>query len=165
MDGYYIPLVDAKKKSPPASQMWARATDNSWALHREHIRAGRCIVLFGPDPAGVYPPAKWDELEVALDGELEYVRKNLARYPAYCVLNLCRLVYSYQTKDVVVSKTAAGHWAEKVYPSWQEIIVSARKSYAGKATQSDEQFMANQVKELYEFATELIQESRVGSSS
>ena len=50
MDGYYILLADARCTSPPQSQMWSRATDASWALNREHIRAGRCIIFHGPDP-------------------------------------------------------------------------------------------------------------------
>jgi predicted nucleotidyltransferase len=29
MDGYYILLDDARRKSPPKSQMWRRATDNA----------------------------------------------------------------------------------------------------------------------------------------
>lgn len=62
MDGYYILLEDAKRRSPPRSQMWKRATDDSWALHREHLRAGRCIVLVGPNPANLYPTTSWAEL-------------------------------------------------------------------------------------------------------
>ena len=88
LDGYYILLADARGVSPPKSQMWARATDNSWALHRAHIRAGRHIVLHGPDPRGVYPAATWSEIERALHGEVEYVEKHLQDYPDYCILNL-----------------------------------------------------------------------------
>jgi hypothetical protein len=50
MDGYYILLSDARRTAPPRSQMWKRASDDSWALHREHMRAGRRIVLYGPEP-------------------------------------------------------------------------------------------------------------------
>ena len=39
MDGYYILLADARSASPPQSEMWQRATDKSWALHRQHVRA------------------------------------------------------------------------------------------------------------------------------
>ncbi|MBD3370310.1 hypothetical protein GF402_08115 [Candidatus Fermentibacteria bacterium] len=61
MDGYYLLLSDAGRSRPPQSQMWQRATDHSWALHREHMLAGRVIVLHGPDPSEVYPPATWPE--------------------------------------------------------------------------------------------------------
>ncbi|MGB3715881.1 MAG: aminoglycoside adenylyltransferase domain-containing protein [Candidatus Promineifilaceae bacterium] len=159
MDGYYILLEDAKKKSPPKSQMWKQATDNSWALHREHIRAGRCIVLEGLDPRQLYPATSWNELEEGLRGELEYVERHLVDYPAYCALNLCRLMYSFQTRDVVISKTAAGLWAEGTYPQWSELIQIAVKSYEGRATPADDQFMLNQIPGLYNFAIEQIEDS------
>ena len=66
LDGYYILLKDAYKNSPPKSQMWNHATDSSWALHREHILAGRYIRLYGPEPKEIYPPATWVEVEAAL---------------------------------------------------------------------------------------------------
>jgi len=102
LDGYYILLKDALLKSPPKSQIWRRATDNSWALHREHILAGRHIILYGPDPKEIYSPTTWPEIKTALYGELDYVKKHLWDYPDYCILNLCRLVYSFETRDVVV---------------------------------------------------------------
>lgn len=106
-DGYYILLKDALRKTPPKSQMWKQATDNSWALHREHILAGRHIILYGPEPKEIYPPATWAELETSLYGELDYIEKHLRDYPDYCILNLCRLIYSFKTRDVVVSKAQA----------------------------------------------------------
>src|SRR5512136_325565 len=63
LDGYYILLEDAKKKTPPRSEMWQCAIDNAWALHREHIRAGRYITLHGGDPREIYPPCNWTEIE------------------------------------------------------------------------------------------------------
>lgn len=162
MDGYYILLSEAKRTSPPRSQMWNRATDNSWALHREHIRAGRCIVLYGPEPIQIYCAAGWTELEIALRGELDYVERHLTDYPAYCVLNLCRLIYSYQTHDVVVSKTAAGLWAEETYPQWKELIDCARKTYERRATETDERIMVDQISDLFTFACRRIGESSTG---
>ena len=126
MDGYYILLADACRESPPKSQMWNRATDDSWALHREHIRAGRHIVLYGPDPRGIYPPATWSEIESALCSELDYVEKHLQVYPDYCILNLCRLIYSFETRDVVVSKAAASDWAHQALSEWRRHIDLAR---------------------------------------
>lgn len=107
MDGYYILLEEARRDAPPRSQMWGRAVDGSWALHREHIRAGRHIILFGPEPTQIYQPTTWRELESALFGELEYVEEHLHLYPDYCILNLCRLIYSFETRNVVVSKAQA----------------------------------------------------------
>jgi predicted nucleotidyltransferase len=160
MDGYYIRLDDARHEAPPRSQMWRRAIDDSWALHREHIRAGRHLVLHGPDPTGIYPPASWPEIERALYGELNYVEKHLHEYPDYCILNLCRLIYSFETKDVVVSKAQAADWAWDAMPHWRRHVERAKKSYAGQATPEDRQFMLAEVGRFLEYARERMEHAR-----
>lgn len=160
MEGYYILLEDARRETPPRSEMWQRATDTAWALHREHIHAGRYITLHGPNPREIYPPASWSEVEAALYGELDYVEKHLRDYPDYCILNLCSLIYSFETKDVVISKAAAAEWAHKQLPQWQPHIELARKSYAGKAAAQDRQFMLDEVERFFRFAC-----SRIGETS
>ncbi len=158
LDGYYILLEDARRETPPRSQMWRRAVDESWALHREHIRAGRCVVLHGQEPTEIYPPTSWPEIETALQGELTYVRNHLREHPAYCILNLCRLMYSFETKDVVVSKAQAADWAFAALPEWRRHIDLARKSYAHQATQEDEQFMLDEVERFLEFSQARIEQ-------
>jgi hypothetical protein len=160
LDGYYILLEDARQAAPPRHQLLAHVVDNSWALHREHIRAGRCIVLQGPDPKQVYPAASWPELENALQGELTYVEQHLDVYPAYCILNLCRLMYSFETRDVVISKAAAAKWARDAFPQWRRHIEAAQRSYARQATTQDVEFMRSEVHGLFRFACERIRETR-----
>jgi len=160
MDGYYILLQDARQKMPPKSQMWSCATDDAWALHRQHIRAGRCIILRGPEPKQVYPPTSWPELEEVLFGELRYVEHHLCDFPDFCILNLCRLMYSFETQDVVTSKMSAAVWAWDAFPEWRRHIEAARKSYAAKATPEDREFMMSEVGGIYRFACAHIQESR-----
>lgn len=152
LDGYYILLRDALCKTPPRSQMWERVTDNSWALHREHILAGRCIILYGPEPKEIYQPATWPEIETALYGELDYVEKHLLDYPDYCILNLCRLIYSFETRDVVISKFQASEWACNALQKWRRHIELARKSYDCQATQEERRFMHAEVGKFLEFA-------------
>ncbi|NQT33965.1 DUF4111 domain-containing protein [bacterium] len=152
MDGYYILLDDARREAPPRSQMWGCATDDSWALHREHIRAGRHIVLYGQEPTEIYPPASWSEIESALYGELDYVEKHLHEYPDYCILNLCRLIYSFETRDVSVSKAQTSDWACDALPEWKRHIELARKSYARQVTAEEKKFMLAEVGALLEFA-------------
>jgi hypothetical protein len=159
LDGYYILLEDARQTSPPRHQLVAGVIDDSWALHREHIRAGRCIVLQGPDPRQVYPATSWPELESALWGELDYVERHLADYPDYCVLNLCRLMYSFDTRDVVVSKRASAGWAYDAFPEWRPLIEAARKSYDRRATTRDKELLKSEVKRFFDFACERIRES------
>jgi hypothetical protein len=160
MDGYYILLADARGAKPPQSEMWSRATDKSWALHREHIRAGRHITLHGPDPKEIYPPATWPEIEQALEAELDYVEGHLEQYPHYCILQLCRLIYSYETRDVVVSKAQAADWAGDALPEWGRHVELARKSYAGQATPEDREFMLAGVGTFLGFARTRIEQAR-----
>ena len=152
LDGYYILLRDTRRVKRPRSQMWQRATDDAWALHCEHVRAGRCIVLHGPDPTAVYPQPSWSEVEKALRGELRYVERHLRDYPDYCILNLCRLIYSYETRDVAVSKAAASVWARDALPEWRRAIRAARRSYAGRSTPQERESMLAEVKGLFESA-------------
>jgi hypothetical protein len=161
LDGYYILLDDAHKENPPQSQMWNGAVDNAWALHREHIRAGKCWTLYGPDPKELYPAASWIELRKALQNELDYVRRHLEIYPAYCALNLCRLMYSFDSRDVVISKTAAAEWAERLFPEWIPIIDCARRAYMKRSTGANQQLLADRISDLYLFSIQQIQESDV----
>lgn len=159
LDGYYLLLEQARQTTRPTHQLRPDMVDASWALHREHIRAGRCIVLYGPDPKEVYPATTWPELEDALRGELQYVEDHLIEYPDYCILNLCRLMYSFETRDVVVSKMAAAAWACDRFPRWSRHIQTAKKSYARQATPEDKAFMRSEVGDLLRFARERIRKS------
>jgi hypothetical protein len=160
LDGYYILLEDARRRSPPRHQLRPDIVDNSWALHRAHIRAGRCIILRGPDPTEIYPPVSWPELEVALQRELDYVENHLTDYPAYCVLNLCRLIYSFETGDVVVSKYGSARWAYDALPAWRPHVEAARRSYERTSTSRDEAFLEAEVGPFFDFAVQRIEASR-----
>jgi methyltransferase (TIGR00027 family) len=161
LDGYYILLEDARRVTSPQDQLRDDLHDVSWALHCAHIRRDRCIVLQGPDPLQVYPEVTWPELEHALAGELDFVLENLNRYPAYCVLNLCRLMYSYTTREVVISKRFSAEWAIGEFPEWTALIAAAKKDYAHQATSSSEQMLVSQAGPFYRFACEQIEQRKM----
>jgi hypothetical protein len=162
LDGRFILLSDARGAPFPPLQVHPEVIDASWPLHRAHLLAGRCIVLHGPTPQKVYLPPTWPELERALWSEIEYVEANLDRYPDYCILNLCRLIYSLETRDVVVSKAGAAAWARAMLPQWQDLIDLAARSYAGGATPQDRPTMVTGAGELYRLARERAGGSRKG---
>jgi hypothetical protein len=114
--------------------------------------AGRCIVLYGPAPVLIFAPPTWSELEQALYGELRFVENVLADHPDYCILNLCRLIYSFQTREVVISKMAAAAWAAAAFAEWSLLIEAAKRSYARLADPEDIQLMHDQVKLFLQFA-------------
>ncbi len=160
LDGYYILLGDARGSTPPRHLLFPHLVDDSWALHRAHILAGRCIVLCGPDPATLYAAPTWTEVAQALDGELDYVARHLEQYPDYCVLNLCRLAYSWETGDVVTSKAAAAAWASHRFPTWRPLVDLALKSYAKQSSDADRERLRAGVADLYSIATREIDAAR-----
>lgn len=149
LDGYYILLDDARGTARPRHLLFPHLFDDSFALHRAHMLAGRVLILRGPDPCEIYAPPAWAELVKALDGELDYVVLHLRQYPAYCVLNLCRLLYSWETRDVVTSKAASAVWARDRVPEWTRWIDLAIASYAGTSTPEEEAELASGVHDLY----------------
>ena len=156
LDGYYLLLEDARRSTPPRDELRPDKVDESFALHCAHLRAGRSIVLCGPGPRDVYPEPSWAELEVALDGELDYVTRHLDQHPAYCVLNLCRLLYSFETHDVVTSKAAAAAWARRKFPEWERPIALALKSYAHLASPREAETMKADLARFHVFAQDRI---------
>jgi hypothetical protein len=111
MDVWYITLEDARSAKPPTHQRNTTMSDGSWALHRAHVHAGRFIQAAGPDPRDIVPVPTWPELDDALRNELRWLSDHFHDAPAYVTLNLCRILASYENRDVILSKLQAGIWA------------------------------------------------------
>jgi hypothetical protein len=161
LDGYYILLEDARRVSPPPDQLRPNLQDLSWALECAHIRSGHYLILLGPDPLQIYPEVTWPALELALAGELDFVEQNLRRYPAFSVLNLCRLVYSYRTHEVVVSKRFSARWASSEFPGWVSLIEAAKNRYDRNDTVADDFMLNSNVAQFYAFACGQIEQSKL----
>ena len=137
LDGYYVLLSDAARSEPPPHQLDLTMHDNSWALHRAHVHAGRYFLVAGIDPREVVPEPTWPELEAALHGELEFVQTHPSA-AAFGILNGARVVYSFRTHDVVVSKYQAAQWALESLPGeWHDGVRAALRFYARTATADD----------------------------
>lgn len=152
LDGYYLLLAETRGLTPPRHQRAPGVVDSSWALHCAHIRAGRCVVLHGPDPMTIYPQPDWPDLARALARELAWLAAHLGDYPAYGVLNLCRLLYSCATHDVVISKYAAAGWAQGACPAWRPLIAAALSCYAGTATAAERAAVEAGAHDFYAYA-------------
>ena len=137
MDGYYLLLSDARRTDPPRSQMWQCPIDESWALHCQHIRQGKHHVLHGPDPLTIYPSVSWEQIREALFWEWQYVEDHIYQYPAYAILNSCRILYSFRTRDVVVSKAKAAAWALDALSLWTDLIEASRQAYMEQSAALD----------------------------
>lgn len=155
LDAYYILYEEARGSIPPTHQLRPSMRDESWALHCAHVRAGRYVTLQGPEPVEVFPEPSWPAIVSALDHEMHFIRENL-KYPDYCILNLCRIIYSFSEHDVVVSKRFCGVWASTQYPNWGPDIRAAVRSYDGEAERGDAALMRARVGGFLEFASEQI---------
>jgi hypothetical protein len=158
LDAWYILQDDARQTSPPRHQVYPDLFDNSWALHYAHMRAGYCIVLYGPEPEQVFYEPTWLELLAGLEAERIFIETNLSQYPDYCVLNLCRLIYSYRTRDVVVSKQTSAEWVLDNFTVWRPLIEAALRSYAGDINEQDKRLLESETGRFYKYACEMIKE-------
>lgn len=131
VDAYFILLDAASQLGRPQHQLDLTMYDDSWALHCAHVRAGRYETLVGPEPTEIFPAPSWDEITIALEHALSYVKEHLC-YPAYCILNLCRIALSYSERDPVKSKWESGLWAIERFPEWEPLIQVALRSFAKK---------------------------------
>jgi len=141
--------------------LWRTPVDAAWALHCAQIRGGRVITLHGPHPREVYPAPSWADLEAALYGEILFVDQHLADAPAYCVLNACRLMYSFERMDVVISKRAAAAWAVTQLPEkWGGPIEAALRVYLRVATPEDKRILQDAVQPFARLAWDRIVRTR-----
>jgi len=164
LDGHYFLLSDARRTAQPEGQLVPGEIDDHWTLHRAHLRAGRCIVLHGPDPRRIYPAVSWPELAKTLVEEMDYIEEHLhlLSWADYSILNLCRVMYSFETRDVVVSKSAAAGWACDAMPEWSGLIAAAKASYSGHATRADKDLLGAEVKRFFRFAWSRMRRSSGG---
>ena len=161
LDAYYILYEEACGSTPPTHQLRPSMRDESWALHCAHVRAGRYVTLYGPEPVDIFPDPAWSGIAAALDHEMAFIRENL-KYPDYCILNLCRIMYSFGERDVVVSKRSSGSWATTQFPDWAPAIQAAIRSYDGTARPEDEALMEKGVGCFLEFASGQIRALQAG---
>ncbi len=156
LDGYYISLDDARKISTPWHQVYPDIPDESWPLHIAHMRAGYCIVLYGPDPDEFLPEPTWQDLTAGLESTMKHTVEHLEKHPAYCILNLCRLLYSYRTRNIVVSKRRAAEWTMENYPDWKELIDSALRVFEREEENGDMSLLQTKINEFHRFVAKAV---------
>lgn len=144
-DSWYVIVSDARRIEPPPHALRAQLVDEAWALHRAHWLAGRYVMLYGRHPLDFVQRPDWDQLRHGLLGEVRYIEnfvhsnRNDAGHAAFAIWNGCRIIYSLETRDVVVSKRAAGEWALDHLPgSWNAGLRAARRVYDGDTRKGDE---------------------------
>jgi len=124
LDGFYIPLANARKAANPRGLVYGfhgrihkGGPDDAWALHREHFHQNAYIRLHGPKATSIFPTADWPSLRKALYRQLVYARSIIETDAWWSVLTLCRLVYNFRNGRIVISKLGAAKWALKNLPA------------------------------------------------
>ncbi len=156
-DGFYISV--ARARSPRAPRALGGGRDDAWPLHRAHLRHGAYIRLYGRPAERVFGPVSRSEIRRALRAERVFVERLLPKYPYWCVLQLCRLLYSHETKEVVVSKLGAAEWALGCLPQARcPLIRAAVRVYRGRGARSDYRILSKGVQGFFEFASKRTEE-------
>lgn len=159
LDGFYLSLARARSSRVPSGLAFGAngklghgGRDEAWPLHRAHLLAGAYIQLYGQPAKDVFGPPSRQEIERALRGEFSFAKGQMHRYPYWAVLQMCRLVYSYETRDVVVSKLGAADWAlEQLPPAWHPLIRAAVRTYRGRGRRNDARVLRAEAQGFLEF--------------
>lgn len=161
LDGFYVPLHKARRRRIPDrlvfgahGKLGTGGRDAAWALHREHLRAGACLVLHGAPPVHLLSPATRRELDGAIRREREALRTVIHELPAYAVLNLCRLEYTRRRGDVVLSKLQAGRWALTHLSAWRPLVEAALRTYRKRPEKGDARKLRRQTLDFYRSLSE-----------
>jgi len=161
LDGFYIPYAAARRQESPKNLVFGAhgkihrgRSDDAWAIHREHFARSAYIRLYGPRASRIFSRANWLEIRSALYRQLIYARKIIDSDPWWSVLNLCRLVYSFERGGIAVSKLGAGRWAlKRLPPRWKPVIKSAIKTYKGIADRKDRMILRRDARKFLGFAS------------
>jgi hypothetical protein len=155
-DSWYILAQDARRAEPPPNiGPWHPGIpDSHWPLHRAHWLAGACIVVHGLTPSEVVQQPTWDEIEQTLRDELKDEAKDGGREGAadspYWTLQLCRVLASLETGNVVRSKLDSGTWAlERLPQQTHQIIKAAMRYYTRSSQRDDEELIKRQYAAFY----------------
>jgi hypothetical protein len=143
-DTWYALAEHAARGEPPPHALAPGRRATTWAIDRAHWFAGRSVLLFGRDPVELVPTPTWPEIETALGRELEHIERHVFEgdgdpYEAtYALWNGSRILRALETRDVAVSKRAAGLWALEHLPErWHEALRAAGRAYDGEGTERD----------------------------
>jgi len=147
-DTAFILSADAARPDipPPA---WGQGHQENWAFNRAHWLAECYLPLHGRLPEDVVLAPTWSELLEALQLEIDHLERHVAAgdddpYEAsYAMLNGSRILYGIETRNVVISKRAAGQWALNNLPvRWHEAIHAAGRAYDGEASADDAEVLS-----------------------
>ena len=160
-DAWYVLADDARRSDQPSHAWREGRRDTSWAIHRAHWLAGRFVNLHGAEPGDIVRAPTWDELLSELDRELEHIERHVVEgdtdpYEAtYAILTGSRILRALATRNVVISKQAAGTWAIEHLPArWHAALRTALRTYDGQGSAEDTDLLAAEMSPFVSFVRE-----------
>jgi len=161
LDGFYIPLAKTRKTRNPQGLVFGShgrihrgGADDAWALHCEHFHGPGYIRLQGPRASHMFPTQDSNSIREALYRQLIYSRSIIRTDPWWAVLSLCRLVYSFKTGRIVISKLGAANWAlGELQSRWHPLIRSAIRAYKKVGNRRDNAILKRDARKFLGFAS------------
>jgi hypothetical protein len=160
-DAWYVLEADARRAEPPHHAFHDERRDTSWAIQRAHWLDGRYVALYGPSPGEIVTSPTWQQLASELDRELEHIERHVVEgdtdpfEATYAILNGCRILYAVETRNVAISKAAAGAWAlDHLQAHWHPALQAARRAYIGQASAEDVDLLAAEMAPFVAFVRE-----------
>jgi predicted nucleotidyltransferase len=140
----YIPKEALRRFDPPNNQhphldrgsnetLHMMTHESDWIIQR-HILRERGVVVAGPDPKTLIDPISPDGLRGAVANLLplwtDLFFENPPRidkrgYQSYCVLSLCRMLYTLKHGEIVTKQLAAQWAKENIDSQWKPLIERA----------------------------------------
>ena len=81
------------------------------------------------------------------------MRKDIDKYSAWAILNLCKLIYNFELGKLDVAKHAAGIWASRnLPPKWRPLIKGALRVVEGRETARDRVLLKREARHFLTFA-------------
>ena len=143
-DSWYILERNTSSTAPPPHAFRAGLSDHAWALHRAHWLADQYVALCGRTPSDLVRAPGQAELKDGLHSEMRFIERIVQQGPhgtghaAFVVWQGCRIIYSLRTRDIVVSKRAAAHWALEHLPDpFHAAVQAAERAYDAKPEPGD----------------------------
>ena len=80
------------------------------------------------------------------------MRKDIDKYSAWAILDLCKLIYNFEVGKLDVSKHDAGTWASKNLPAkWRPVIKGALRVFEGRETREDLALLKSRARKFLSF--------------
>jgi hypothetical protein len=150
IDNWYILEAEARSSNAPHDLRHPDFADKHWSLHRAHWLGGACIVVYGAQPEEIVAAPSWEEISRELHEELREAERHLDSGSPYWVLQLCRVLASLETRDVVRSKLDSADGAlERLPDETHDVICAAMRYYRSESKPEDEALIAREYPALY----------------